>query len=169
RREKLALQTLTATRPPRLEAILHPRPVIPLRKTCFLGATSKGHWRLWQRDSAAALRPLWRSSFPTRERRHPVFRDAPREHRSVSTLQRSQLYFQKRAAPECQVSCAPRLQTSLFDAQLLASPRCALRRRQRLRCVESPPRWLLLSQSGMHLFHLSILRACRRTAPSNNH
>src|SRR4029077_5637089 len=91
---------------------------------------------------------LSRSSFPIHEPRHPLFPDAPRARRFVSTFRLSLHQLEEPVAARGLISCAPAFQTSPAVARLLDSPTRALRRQRPLRCAAFPLRWPLLSRYG---------------------
>src|ERR1700686_1452520 len=108
------------------------------------------------------------SSSPILVHRHLLSPNAPRARRSVLTFPPFRHRLKKPATARCRIFCAQAHQ--IFPAALPppAVPNDAQHRPPPLRFAESPPRSLPLLRSETARFRLSILRACRHTAPLSN-
>src|SRR4051812_10284933 len=128
--------------------VFRPHPVLPQRRNFVQHAIAQTHSRFGPPCSSVLPPQISPFSFPTRERPHPLFRDAPRARRFVSAFRPLLHHFRKPAAQRCLVSCVRARQTSPAVAPLPASPNPEPRRPRLLRCAAFPPRWLLPSGYG---------------------
>ena len=81
---------------------------------------------IWQPYSSVLPPPISPFSFPIREHRHPIFRDAPRARRSVSASQLSLHFHRKTATARYLISCAQRFKLLLLPlCFVLAQSRAA--------------------------------------------